>query len=308
LPAKPAEREGLITAHIRGRQQENLLQMGQLHCIGTAPYFGRRKTMTKPPKKPKWVVEKEQAKKAASAETVWLFGLHAVRDALMNPAREKLRLIVTKNASDKLSEAIAGSGMTPELVDPRKFNAPLDPQSVHQGAALEVKPLNWGSLADRAIGSDDRPPRLVLLDRVTDPHNVGAILRSAEVFGAQAVIGTRHHSAPETGALAKTASGALERQPYLRMRNLADTIIELQGMGYIVLGLDGEADETIENALEGKFDRPVALVLGAEGPGLRQKTKETVDQLVKIDFAGGFGSLNVSNAAAVALYAAKPKA
>ena len=304
LPALPAEREGLITGPIGGRQQENLLQMGQLRCIGTAPYSGRRKTM----KKPKWVVEKEQAKKAASAETVWLFGLHAVRDALMNPAREKLRLMVTKNASDKLAEAIAASGMTPEMVDPRKFKAPIDPQSVHQGAALEVKPLNWGSLTDRAISSDDRPPRLVLLDRVTDPHNVGAILRSAEVFGAQAVIGTRHHSAPETGALAKTASGALERQPYLRMRNLADTIIELQGMGYIVLGLDGEAEETIEEALDGKYDRPIALVLGAEGPGLRQKTKETVDQLVKIDFAGGFGSLNVSNAAAVALYAAKPKA
>jgi len=298
-----AEREGLITGSFRGRQQENPLQMEQVHCIGTAPYLRRSETM----KKPKWVVEKEQAKKAASAETVWLFGLHAVRDALMNPAREKLRLMVTKNASDKLAEAIAESGMDAEVIDPRKFNPPIDKQSVHQGAALEVKPLNWGSLTDRAIGSDDRPPRLVLLDRVTDPHNVGAILRSAEVFGAQAVIGTRHHSAPETGALAKTASGALERQPYLRMRNLADTIIELQGMGYIVLGLDGEADDTIETVLEGKFDRPVALVLGAEGPGLRQKTKETVDHLVKIDFAGGFGSLNVSNAAAVALYAAQPK-
>ena len=257
-------------------------------------------------KKPKWVVEKEQAKKAQSAETVWLFGLHAVRDALLNPAREKLRLMVTKNAHDKLADAIAEAGITPEMVDPRKFNAPLDPQSVHQGAALEVKPLNWGRLEDRAIPSDDTPPRLVLLDRVTDPHNVGAILRSAEVFGAQAVIGTRHHSAPETGALAKTASGALERQPYLRMRNLSDTIVALQDMGYLVLGLDGEAEATIEEAIDGKRDRAVALVLGAEGPGLRQKTKETVDQLVKIDFARGFGSLNVSNAAAVALYAAKP--
>jgi len=146
---------------------------------------------------------------------------------------------------------------------------------------------------------------VILLDRVTDPHNVGAILRSAEVLGASAVIGTRHHSAPETGALAKTASGALERQPYLRMRNLADAITELQGMGYLVLGLDGEASETIEAALAGQTDRPVALVLGAEGPGLRQKTKETVDKLVKIDAAGGFGSLNVSNAAAIALYASK---
>ncbi len=252
-------------------------------------------------KKPKWVVEKEQAKKVANAETVWLFGLHAVRDALQNPAREKLRLIVTLNAHNKLADAIDACGIEAEVVEPRKFNAPLDPNSVHQGAALEVKPLHWGGLADNCIGRET--PRVLLLDRVTDPHNVGAILRSAEVLGASAVIGTKHHSAPETGALAKTASGALERQPYLRMRNLADTIVELQQMGFIVLGLDGEAEETIETALEGRKDRPVALVLGAEGPGLRQKTKETVDQLVKIDFAGGFGSLNVSNAAAIALYA-----
>ena len=250
-------------------------------------------------KKPKWVVEKEQAKKAQAAQTVWLFGLHAVRDALGNPAREKLRLVVTQNAYGKLEDAIATSGVPPEVVDPRKFNAPLDPGSVHQGAALEVKPLEWGSLEDRCFDAH----RVILLDRVTDPHNVGAILRSAEVLGAQAVIGTRHHSAPETGALAKTASGALERQPYLRVRNLADAIVELQRIGFIVLGLDGEADETIEAALEGLSDRPVALVLGAEGPGLRQKTKETVDKLVKIDASGAFGSLNVSNAAAVALYA-----
>lgn len=252
-------------------------------------------------KKPKWVVEKEQAKKASGAETVWLFGLHAVRDALLNPKRKKLRLMVTLNAQGKLADAIAEAGIEPEIVDPRKFKAPIDPNSVHQGAVLEVKPLNWGGLSENCIGAE--VPRLLLLDRVTDPHNVGAILRTAEVLGASAVIGTRHHSAPETGALAKTASGALERQPYLRMRNLSDTIVELQNMGFIVLGLDGEAEQTIEASLEGRKDRPVALVLGAEGPGLRQKTKETVDQLVKIDAAGGFGSLNVSNAAALALYA-----
>ena len=254
-------------------------------------------------KKPRWVVEKEQAKKAAAAETVWLFGLHAVRDALLNPAREKLRLIVTKNAADKLADAIGAAGIAPEMADARRFSAPIDPQSVHQGAALEVKPLDWGALADRCLGDGARPPRVVMLDRVTDPHNVGAILRSAEVFGACAVVAPRHHSAPETGALAKTASGALERQPYLRVRNLADAIGELQGMGYLVLGLDGEAEMTVEAALDGRRDRPVALVLGAEGPGLRQKTKESVDHLVRIEFAGAFGSLNVSNAAAVALYA-----
>lgn len=254
-------------------------------------------------KKPKWVVEKEQAKRAASAETVWLFGLHAVRDALLNPKRDRLRLVLTKNAYDKLKEAVDESGMEPEMADPRKFNVPIDSGSVHQGAALEVKPLNWGGLQDHAFAQGDLPPRLVLLDQVTDPHNVGAILRSAEVFGAQAVIGTQRHSAPETGALAKTASGALERQPYLRLRNLSDAIVELQNAGYLVLGLDGEAEQTLDQVIDGKQERAIALVLGAEGPGLRHKTKETVDQLVRIDFARDFGSLNVSNAAAVALYA-----
>jgi len=254
-------------------------------------------------KKPKWVVEKEQGKKQEARETLWLFGLHAVRDALVNPKREKLTLMVTPNALAKLEEAVAVSGITPEVVDPRKFRPPIDAGSVHQGAVLEVKPLDWGRMADVCIG--DAAPRVILLDRVTDPHNVGAILRSAEVLGASAVIGTRHHSAPETGALAKTASGALERQPYLRIRNLADGIRELQNMGYLVLGLDGEAEITIETAVEGKRDRPVALVLGAEGPGLREKTRETVDALVRIDAGGDFGSLNVSNAAAIGLYATR---
>ena len=256
-------------------------------------------------KKPRWVIDKEQAKNAASAGTVWLFGLHAVRDALDNPRREKLRVIVTRNAADKLADAIAASGMEPEIADPRRFTAPLDPASVHQGAALEVRPLEWDPLADLALRDRPGAPRLVLLDRVTDPNNVGAILRSAEVFGARAVIAPRHHAAPETGALAKSASGALERQPYLRVRNLADAILELQSMGYIVLGLAGEADQSIEAALDGRRDRPVALVLGAEGPGLRPRTREVVDALVRIEFASEFGSLNVSNAAAVALYAAR---
>lgn len=256
-------------------------------------------------KKPKWVVEKEQGRKSGGADTVWLFGLHAVRDALSNPKREKLRLVLTPNAQNKLAEAIDKAGIIPEIFEPRDFAAPIDPGSVHQGAALEVLPLRWGGVPENCIGAE--VPRVLLLDRVTDPHNVGAILRTAEVLGASAVIGTRHHSAPETGALAKSASGALERQPYLRVRNLSDTIIELQRMGYLVLGLDGEADQSIEVALKDKTHLPVALVLGAEGPGLRQRTRETVDQLVRIDAAGEFGSLNVSNAAALALYASLPR-
>ncbi|KPP92114.1 MAG: 23S rRNA (guanosine2251-2'-O)-methyltransferase RlmB [Rhodobacteraceae bacterium HLUCCA08] len=254
-------------------------------------------------KKPQWVIDKEQARRKAASETLWLFGLHAVRDALLNPAREKLRLVVTRNALDRLGDAVA-AGPEPEISDPRRFAAPLDPGSVHQGAALEVKPLDWGSL-DAVCAAGPRA-RVVLLDRVTDPHNVGAILRSAEVFGAAAVVAVARHSAPETGALAKTASGALERQPYLRVTNLADAMERLKAMGYLVLGLAGEAEESIDEATRDQRDRPIALVLGAEGPGLRDKTRATCDTLVKIPFARDFGSLNVSNAAAVALYAVKP--
>lgn len=255
-------------------------------------------------KKPDWVVDKERAKRAEARETVWLFGLHAVRDALVNPAREKLRLVVTKNALDKLEQAVAASGMAPELADPRHFDVPIDEGSVHQGAALEVRALNWGKLADIAIsGAGD--PLLVLLDRVTDPHNVGAVLRSAEVFGARAVIAPRHHSAPESGALAKTASGALERQPYIKVTNLADTMLDLKSMGYVMVGLDGTGDVDLGPALAPLKGRPMALVLGAEGPGLRERTRETCDIIARIPFAGAFGSLNVSNAAAVGLYAAR---
>ena len=253
-------------------------------------------------KKPAWVIDKERARRASAAETLWLFGLHAVRDALLNPARDKLRLVVTKNAADKLAEAIAESGLEPELADPRKFPVPLDPGSVHQGAALEVRALDWGPLADLCEPGQGAP-RLMLLDRVTDPHNVGAILRSAEVFGARAVIAPHRHSAPETGALAKTASGALERQPYLRVGNLGDAMQDLRRMGYTILGLAGEGVEGIDTLAPGLADRPVALVLGAEGPGLRARTRDLCDHLVRIAFAGEFGSLNVSNAAAVSLYA-----
>ena len=248
-------------------------------------------------KKPAWVVEKERARRVSARETLWLFGLHAVRDALLNPARDRRRLVVTRNALARLGEA-AAMGPEPEIADPRRFPVPLDPGSVHQGAALEVRPLDWGAPEDRA---DGRP--VVLLDRVSDPHNAGAVLRSAEVFGAAAVIAPARHAAPETGALAKAASGALERQPYLRVPNLAAAMEGLRRSGYAILGLDGAAEATLEDALGAIGPRPVALALGAEGPGLRERTREGCDALARIEPAGAFGSLNVSNAAAVALHA-----
>ncbi len=255
-------------------------------------------------KKPQWVIEKERRKRSEASETLWLFGLHAVRDALLNPNRTKHRLVLTRNAADRLGDAVSEGGLEPEIADPRAFPVPLDPGSVHQGAAIEVTALRWGPLPE-AVLSGQGTPRVICLDRVTDPHNVGAILRSAEVFGAGAVIAPARHSAPETGALAKTASGALERQPYLRVTNLARAMEELRDLGFVLIGLDGTGTDTLEAALGEIGTRPVALILGAEGPGLREKTKDTCDRLVRIDPAGAFGSLNVSNAAAVALYATK---
>jgi len=255
-------------------------------------------------RKPAWVIEKEQARRAAARATVWLFGLHAVGDALRNPAREKLRLVVTRNAADRLADAVTAAGIAPEIADPRRFPAPLEPGSVHQGAALEVRPLAWGDLRAVCDVAQAAPAMAVLLDRVSDPQNVGAILRSAEVFGARAVIAPARHAAPETGALAKAASGALERQPYLRVANLARAMETLGGMGWHLVGLDGAAGPTLAEVLVAVPEGPVGLVLGAEGPGLRSLTRERCDQIARIPQAGAFGSLNVSNAAAVALYAA----
>ncbi|HET9067316.1 MAG TPA: RNA methyltransferase, partial [Amaricoccus sp.] len=221
--------------------------------------------------------------------------------------RRRRHLVVTRNAADRLAAAIAGAGMAPEIADARRFPAPIDPQSVHQGAALEVEALAWGSVSEvcaPGVRHEERAPVVLLLDRVTDPHNVGAILRSAEVFGARAVIAPRRHAAPETGALAKAASGALERQPYLRVPNLASAMQALREMGYALVGLDGAAEGEI-GAVLGEFaGRPLGLALGAEGPGMRDLTGRLCDRTARIGAAGDFGSLNVSNAAAVALYAA----
>lgn len=256
-------------------------------------------------KKPTWVIEKERAKRAAAAETIWLFGLHAVRDALANPAREKLRLLVTKNALNRLGDV---QDIPPELADPKQFAklVPLSSDSVHQGAALEVKPLKWGSLSEVALreAAGETRPLLIALDRVTDPHNVGAVLRSAEVFGARAVIAPARHSAPESGALAKTASGALERQPYLRVPNLAEALSQLKQMGFMLIGLDGAGKTPLPDLLNSLPGRAVCLVMGAEGPGMRDLTTKSCGHIAKIPYAADFGSLNISNAAAIALYAA----
>ena len=255
-------------------------------------------------KKPNWVINKEKAAKTEQHGRVWIFGIHAVKEALKNKRRQKHSLILTPNAHNKLLDSLHNLNFAPKIVDPRKFLPPIEGNSVHQGVALEASLLNWGSLSE--ICAPRRQKNLVLLlDRITDPHNVGAILRSAQVFGATAVIAPRRHSCPETGALAKSASGSLDRQPYLRIPNLARAITSLKQMGYSCIGLDAKSNTEIEDGISILPQAPLALILGSEGLGLRDLTLKKCDLTVKISGETTFDSLNVSNAAALALFLAR---
>ena len=228
---------------------------------------------------------------------VRLYGLHTVRAALDNPVRVKHRMLATRNALTRLELEEPFSFSFPvEIVEPREIDRIVGSEAVHQGALLESEPLRPKPL------SALRDSKLILvLDQVTDPHNVGAIMRSAVAFGAGALVTTSRHSPAESGVLAKSASGALEHIDHIEVRNLADALIELRNSGFQTIGLDSEGPAE----LEGTFDADrIALVLGAEGKGLRQKTRETVDALARLDMPGAIRSLNVSNAAAIALYAA----
>ncbi|MER8882401.1 RNA methyltransferase [Mesorhizobium sp. M0816] len=229
---------------------------------------------------------------------VRLYGLHTVRAALDNPRRKIKKMLVTRNAAERL--AIADLGALPfkaELVEPRDIDKVTGSDAVHQGVLIEAEPLKPKRLD--ALGD----ARLVLvLDQITDPHNVGAILRSAVAFGAGALITTARHSPQESGVLAKSASGALEHIDQIAVKNLADALGQLHEAGFQTIGLDSDGPAELETSFAGD---KIALVLGAEGKGLRQKTRETVTTLARLDMPGAIRSLNVSNAAAVALYAAR---
>jgi 23S rRNA (guanosine2251-2'-O)-methyltransferase len=207
-------------------------------------------------------------------------------------------MLVTRNAAERLEIAdIAALPFKAELVEPRDIDKITGSDAVHQGVLIEAEPLKPKRLD--ALGD----ARLVLvLDQVTDPHNVGAILRSAVAFGAGALITTARHSPQESGVLAKSASGALEHIDQIEVKNLADALGQLHEAGFQTIGLDSDGPAELETSFAG--DR-IALVLGAEGKGLRQKTRETVTTLARLDMPGAIRSLNVSNAAAVSLYAAR---
>lgn len=232
---------------------------------------------------------------------VRIFGSHAVEAALNNPLRTVIRLLATENAQRRLEAVIAAKGVLIDPATPGDLDNLLGPETVHQGLMLEAEPLPEPSLDDLTrLASKDGAP-LVILDHVTDPHNAGAVLRSAAAFGAAGLIMTRRHSPPLNGVLAKAASGALDLIPVLPVQNLARTMLELRERGFVLLGLDGTAPNAIEDET---FSGKTAIVLGAEGKGLRELTAETCDRLVRIMTAGPLASLNVSNAAAVALHAA----
>jgi 23S rRNA (guanosine2251-2'-O)-methyltransferase len=250
-------------------------------------------------------------------DRLWLYGVHPVLAALGNADREVRRLLVTAEQAERLGPrleaALAGRNgqPKPEIVDRRALDGLLR-DAVHQGIAAEAAPLPEAFLQDLLIQAESRPESLlVVLDQVTDPHNVGAILRSAAAFGADGVVTTERHAPGETAALAKAAAGALDLVPLVRVGNLARALADLKAAGYRCIGLDSDAERGIDAVA---VPERRALVLGAEGPGMRRLTRDSCDELVRIPMAarayggGALESLNVSNAAAVALFAlSKPK-
>jgi len=225
------------------------------------------------------------------------WGKHAVAAALDNPDRKVLRAWATREAAVFMrfpKDVQVTLAEAPDLGRLVPYDAP------HQGVVVEVEPLDEAWLDDVLADAPERAILLVL-DQVTDPHNVGAILRSAAAFEAVAIVTQDRHSPPESGALAKAASGALERVPWVRVVNLARALEQIGEAGFWRIGLAGHAEAGLKDALG---PARVALVLGAEGPGLRQNTREHCDALAKLPISASIESLNVSNAAAIALYAA----
>jgi len=235
---------------------------------------------------------------AIDPDTIHLYGLHTVRAALDNPRRSISKLMVSQNAVARLEiENIEALPFEVEICHPSEIDKLLGDDSVHQGALLITRPLS-----PRPLSNLNETQLVIILDQVTDPHNVGAIIRSAVAFGAGALITTQRHSPSESGVLAKSASGALELIDLIEERNLAEAIEAIQAQGFQTIGLDSEAPEALEEAFRGER---IALVLGAEGKGLRQKTRSVCSNLARLDMPGAIKSLNVSNATAIALYAAR---
>jgi 23S rRNA (guanosine2251-2'-O)-methyltransferase len=232
-----------------------------------------------------------------------IYGVHATLAALHNPARAIRRVFVTQNALSAVKPALDARGLTGEIVSPRDLDARLGGDAVHQGIVLEADPLGTGNLEDFLDAlSPGQHAAVAILDQVTDPHNVGAILRSAAAFSIDALIMQARHSPPPGGALVKAASGGIEHVAMLEAVNLARAIAQLKEAGFFVIGFDSEASAELADALKGA--PRTALVFGAEGKGLRRLVSESCDVICALHTTGPIKSLNVSNAAAIAFYEA----
>ena len=238
---------------------------------------------------------------------MWLYGIHPVLAALANPRRRAVRVLLTSEAEsslgarlDVLAQSHPSGLPKPEILTRESIDRILPRGAVHQGVAAQVQGLDDTDVEDICRATDGHDSaRVVVLDQVTDPHNVGAVIRSAAAFGAAAVVLPERNSPGDSGVLAKAASGAVERVPLVRVVNLSRALGRLKQAGFWCVGLDGDAQTPINEAdLTGK----VALVLGAEGEGLRRLTREHCDLMVRIPIHKGIESLNVSNAAAITLY------
>jgi len=229
---------------------------------------------------------------------VILYGWHTVKAALENPARHIRRLLATENAARRLTDEGVALPAPPEIVRPDAIAAQLGPDAVHQGLLAEADPLPSPEIEELSEGI------ALVLDQITDPHNVGAILRSAAAFAVGAIVLTARHSPEATGVLAKSASGALEHVPLVVVQNLARGLAALKERGFLLIGLDSSGESDLA-ALP--LEAPLALVLGAEGKGLRQLTRTTCDHVARLELPGAITSLNVSNAAAIGLYIATTK-
>lgn len=232
--------------------------------------------------------------RSASPEVVTLYGAHAVREALKNGRRKLLALYATETALPRVEELARAAGLEPRLVDGRELSRHLGEEAVHQGLLLEARPLPEADIGD----IETKSGVVLALDQITDPHNVGAILRTACAFGVDALIVTERHSPEFTGVLAKAASGALEHVTIVSVVNLARALDELRAGGYSVIGLDSEGAAPIEAI---PLSKPLVLTLGAEGKGLRRLTRERCDFVARLDLPGPIKSLNVSNACAATL-------
>ncbi|MCS3895140.1 23S rRNA (guanosine2251-2'-O)-methyltransferase [Bradyrhizobium japonicum USDA 38] len=225
---------------------------------------------------------------------VILYGWHTVTMALANPQRRIRKLTLTENAAKRLADENIATRVTPEIVRPQEIDRLLSPDAVHQGLLAEAD-----ALPSPDIETLEQEGMVLVLDQITDPHNVGAILRSAAAFAVKAIVTTARHSPEATGVLAKAASGALELVPMVTVQNLARALTALNERGFQTVGLDSEGSEDLSNVT---LREPLALVLGAEGKGLRQLTRETCSVVARLDMPGEIKSLNVSNAAVLSLY------